>query len=66
MRRTYPWLYPRYVELYGKRTYAPRSYQTEVSERFARLRLRHGLRGGYGRPTPQSSPETRGQLALAV
>ena len=35
-------------------------------ERFARLRLRHGLRGGYGRATPQPSPETRGQLALAV
>lgn len=66
MRETYPWLYPRYVELYGKRTYAPRSYQTEVSERFARLRLRHGLRGGQGRLRPEPADAQRGQLALAV
>lgn len=66
LRRTYPWLYPRYVELYGKRTYAPRSYQTEVAERFARLRLRHGLHGGHGRPRPESADQPRGQLALAV
>lgn len=66
MRRTYPWLYPRYVELYGKRTYAPRAYQAEVAERFARLRLRHGLGGGEGRPRPERVNEPRGQLALAV
>jgi DNA repair photolyase len=66
MRRTYPWLYPRYVELYGKRTYAPRSYQTEVEGRFARLRLRHGLRGGQGLPRPEPAEQPRGQLALAV
>ena len=66
MRRTYPWLYPRYVELYGRRTYAPRSYQTEVAERFARLRLRHGLGGGQGRPPPEPVSRPRGQLALAV
>jgi DNA repair photolyase len=62
--RTYPWLYPRYVELYGRRAYAPRAYLDEVSERFARLRLRHGLAGGEGRPEPSGAP--RGQLALAV
>jgi DNA repair photolyase len=66
MRATYPWLYPRYVELYGTRTYAPRAYQAEVAERFARLRLRHGLRGGQGRPRPAPADEPRGQLALAV
>lgn len=66
MRRTYPWLYPRYVELYGRRAYAPRSYQTEVAERFARLRLRHGLGGGQGRPPSEPVSTPRGQLALAV
>jgi DNA repair photolyase len=64
VQRTYPWLYPRYVELYGKRAYAPPAYAKEVSERFARLRLRHGLDGGHGRPGPRREP--RGQLALAV
>ena len=33
MKRTYPWLYPRYVELYGKRAYVPKEYQEQVSER---------------------------------
>jgi DNA repair photolyase len=65
LRRTYPWLYPRYVELYGSRSYAPKGYVEEVGERFARLRLRHGLSGGGGaRLEPTRGP--RGQLALAV
>ena len=64
MKETYPWLYPRYVDLYGRRAYAPRSYQDEVSERFARLRLRHGLSAtGGARPVPRRRQE---QLALAV
>ena len=62
VERTYPWLYPRYVELYGRRAYAPRAYQEEVSERFARLRLRHGLAGSGHREVPRR----REQLALAV
>jgi len=66
LRRTYPWLYPRYVELYGRRAYAPRPYQTDVAERFARLRLRHGLGGGHGRPPSQPVGRQRGQLALAI
>jgi DNA repair photolyase len=64
VRRTYPWLYPRYVELYGRRAYAPRAYADGVAERFARLRLRHGLApSGGGRPRPARRDD---QLALAV
>jgi DNA repair photolyase len=67
MQEHYPWLYPRYVELYGGRAYAPKAYQTDVSERFARLRDKHGV-GANGhratRPTPTPGP--RGQLTLAV
>jgi DNA repair photolyase len=64
LRQAYPWLYPRYVELYGKRSYAPKRYQEEVSERFSRLRLRHGIGStGGGRPHPPRRDE---QLALAV
>jgi DNA repair photolyase len=64
VQRTYPWLYPRYVELYGRRSYAPRRYQEEVSERFSRLRLRHGIgTTGGGRAHPPRRDE---QLALAV
>jgi DNA repair photolyase len=62
VERTYPWLYPRYVELYGKRAYAPKAYQQEVADRFARLRLRHGLTGSGHRDTPRRQE----QLALAV
>ena len=65
LRGAYPWLYPRYVELYGRRAYAPRRYQEEISERFARLRLRHGLSAGSGRRQPPRREEPR-QLALAV
>ena len=43
MQEHYPWLYPRYVELYGGRSYAPKSFQQEVAERFARLRDKHGV-----------------------
>jgi DNA repair photolyase len=63
-KEAYPWLYPRYVELYGRRAYVPRAYQQEVSERFARLRLRHGIATGRGRPRHAAGP--RGQIALAV
>jgi DNA repair photolyase len=64
LKQAYPWLYPRYVELYGSRAYAPRRYQEEVAERFARLRLRHGLTpSGAGRSVPRGRQE---QLALAV
>jgi DNA repair photolyase len=65
-KRSYPWLYPRYVELYGKRAYAPKIYQSELGERFARLRLRHGLAGGAGRVETDGERPPRGQLALAV
>jgi DNA repair photolyase len=62
VQRTYPWLYPRYVELYGRRAYAPKAYQQGVSERFARLRLRHGLTASSHRELPRRQE----QLALAV
>ena len=69
VERAYPWLYPRYVELYHRRAYAPKAYQQEVQKRFARLRLRHGIGGspddrrrrpasGGSSPSP-SSPELR-------
>jgi DNA repair photolyase len=62
LERTYPWLYPRYVELYGSRAYAPKAYQQQVAERFARLRLRHGLTGsGHRELRPRQE-----QLALSL
>ena len=64
MKRSYPWLYPRYVELYGNRSYAPKAYVQQVGERFARLRVRHGLTSSGGsRDVPASREQ---QLALAV
>ena len=64
LRGAYPWLYPRYVELYGNRAYAPKAYQEGVAERFARLRLRHGIGGsGSSRPLPRRRQE---QLALTL
>ena len=67
VQETYPWLYPRYVELYGHRAYAPKAYQQEVAERFARARERHEL-GGHGHREPRAAarPRRTEQLALAV
>jgi len=67
MQEHYPWLYPRYVELYGGRAYAPKAYQTDVSERFARLRDKHGVgANGHRETRPTPTPEPRRQLTLAV
>ena len=66
LERTYPWLVPRYVELYGKRAYAPKAYQQEVTERFARLRLRHGLDGGWSTGRRQLASRAERQLSLPV
>ena len=65
---TYPRLAARYRELYGSRAYAPRAVQEEIAERFARLRLRHGLSPGSPRPVTRSVSRPRGQeqLTLAV
>lgn len=67
MQETYPWLYPRYVELYGHRAYAPKAYQQAVAERFARVRERHRI-GGHGHREPRAArrPRRAEQLALAV
>jgi DNA repair photolyase len=65
LRATYPWLYPRYVELYGRRAYAPAGYRREVADRFSRLRLRHGIPVAGDRARRETGAE-RGQLALAV
>ena len=67
VQETYPWLYPRYVELYGHRAYAPKAYQQQVAERFARVRERHKL-GGHGHREPRAAerPRRTEQLALAV
>ena len=67
MQETYPWLYPRYVELYGHRAYAPKAYQQQVAERFARVRERHKIGGhGHREPRPSERPRRAEQLALAV
>jgi DNA repair photolyase len=66
LKQAYPWLYPRYVELYGARSHASRRYQLEVAQRFARLRLRHGLAGGEGRLAPRPRGASERQLALAL
>ncbi|MDQ3669981.1 MAG: radical SAM protein, partial [Actinomycetota bacterium] len=63
--RTYPHLVPLYRELYGNRAYAPKAYQTELTERFARVRAKHGLdrASSSSRRMPQPRVE---QLSLAV
>jgi DNA repair photolyase len=65
LRETYPWLYPRYVELFGSRSYAPRTYRETLADRFERLRLRHGLSAGHGRGSDEARHRQE-QLALTI
>jgi DNA repair photolyase len=65
VERTYPQLAPLYRELYGRRAYVPKEYQQQLSERFSRVRERHGLgTSAFRRPIPE--PVRQKQLALAV
>jgi DNA repair photolyase len=45
LRREHPDLLPRYAELYGDRSYAPKAYQRDVSERVSALAVRHRVGG---------------------
>jgi DNA repair photolyase len=65
VERTYPHLAPLYRELYGRRAYAPKEYQQQLSERFSRVRERHGL-GTSAFRRPLAEPVRQKQLALAV
>ncbi len=67
LERSYPDLAPLYRELYGTRSYAPKAYQDEVSQRFRRLRAGYGLDSGTYRPGRALPPErTPRQLTLAI
>jgi DNA repair photolyase len=67
LQQAYPELVPRYQELYGTRSYAPKAYQEEVAQRFRRLRARYGLDPGTYRPGRAIPRETAPrQLSLAV
>jgi DNA repair photolyase len=63
---TFPHLVPLYRELYGKRAYAPKAYQEELTERFARVRARHGLDRTPERTRPVAESRRETQLVLAV
>jgi DNA repair photolyase len=67
LERSYPDLAPLYRELYGTRSYAPKAYQEEVSQRFRRLRAGYGLDPSTYRPGRALPPErTPRQLTLAI
>jgi DNA repair photolyase len=67
LERSYPELAPFYRELYGTRSYAPKAYQEDVSQRFREIRSRYGLDPGTYRPG-RALPRERGprQLTLAI
>ncbi|WP_327103994.1 Rv2578c family radical SAM protein [Nonomuraea glycinis] len=48
LSREHPRLVPRYLELYGRGAYAPKSYQERISAQVKELAARHGV----GRTTP--------------
>jgi DNA repair photolyase len=67
LEQSYPDLAPLYRELYGTRSYAPKAYQQEVSQRFRRLRAAYGLEPGTYRPGRALPPQpAQRQLTLAV
>ena len=55
LSRTYPRLERRYAELYGSRSYAPRSYRQQIAALLETLRQRHGIELSAGRAEPDAS-----------
>ncbi|WP_426509963.1 intein-containing Rv2578c family radical SAM protein [Dactylosporangium sp. McL0621] len=55
--REHPELGPRYRELYGNGSYAPQSYQREISARVRLAARRHGMRTGGTGTTRMGGPE---------
>ena len=53
----HPELIPRYEALYGKRAYAPKEYQSDVSDRVHRLARRYGIGGRARSPNTRRIPE---------
>ncbi|MDY7085541.1 MAG: intein-containing Rv2578c family radical SAM protein [Actinomycetota bacterium] len=68
LTRTRPDLAPRYRELYGNGSYAPQTYQREITARVRMAARRHGLhRAGPGEARtvlPSHEPEEDRQLTL--
>ncbi len=80
LRRERPDLLPRYADLYGTRSYAPKSYQRDITERVRAAAARHGVgRNSVRRgrlvpqrsrlrgadPTVAASPAAAGQVSQA-
>ena len=76
LRRERPDLLPRYAELYGTRTYAPKAYQDRITETVRRLAEVHGVgRERVGRwrtghehsaRTPVAPPAAQAAAQLAL
>jgi DNA repair photolyase len=73
LRRERPDLLPRYRDLYGNRSFAPRSYQDGIAERVRTLASAHGIgrhtaprgrRGGAGHVAGHPVPAAAAQLSL--
>jgi DNA repair photolyase len=56
LQEHHPALVPRYQELYGGKSYAPKAYQREITDRVRALAERYGV----GRATPAEARRTRG------
>ncbi len=74
LRRERPDLLPRYAQLYGTRTYAPKAYQDRISETVRRLAEVHGVgreragiwRTGHADRTPVGPPPAQAPAQLAL
>nr|WP_250003452.1 intein-containing Rv2578c family radical SAM protein [Actinoplanes sp. M2I2] len=72
LTRTRPDLAPRYRELYGNGSYAPQTYQREISARVRIAARRHGLhRAGPAEaravtPVPETAPDVREDRQLTL
>jgi DNA repair photolyase len=76
LRRERPDLLPRYAQLYGTRTYAPKAYQDRISETVRRLAEVHGVgrerigmwRTGHDHAarTPVAPPQAQAPAQLAL
>lgn len=66
LEKEFPDLVASYRQRYGERAFVSASYRKRISQLFAKLRAKYGIRGDYGRDSRRTHPlpQLDGQLSL--
>jgi DNA repair photolyase len=56
LEKEFPQLVESYRQRYGERAFVSSAYRKRISQLFAKLRAKHGIRGDYGRNSDRTHP----------